>query len=257
MKRVVLLALIAAICAGALLYSYLGQLEQQKQVQVVYENVVIAATDIPAYSTITAEMITFKQMPEGSAHPYAARSIDEVIGYVTESDIIAGEEILPSKLKQLGQTESGLSYIIPEGMRAITVAVDEISGIGGFIQRGDYVDILSYTTTSYQPESTDPTLTEEEAAAQEATGTQATTVVVAQNICIAAIGTSLANVSSSSTDGSVGYGSVTLYVTPEDAMRVIQAEKSGAIILALRASNDHTPNDQDPVINDILLEKAK
>ncbi|MEZ4508426.1 MAG: hypothetical protein R2912_01165 [Eubacteriales bacterium] len=43
MKKVVLFALIAALCAGALLYVYLGKLEQQKEVKVVYESVVVAA----------------------------------------------------------------------------------------------------------------------------------------------------------------------------------------------------------------------
>jgi len=147
MKKVVLFALIAALCAGALLYVYLGRLEQQKEVPVVYEDVVVAAEDIPAFTPITAEMITINKVPQGTSHPLAARSAVEVVGYVTESEIIKSEEILPVKLKQPGQTDSGLSYIVPDGMRAVTIAVDEISGVAGFLQRGDYVAGISYPPT--------------------------------------------------------------------------------------------------------------
>ena len=99
MKKIVIFALIAALCAGALLYFYLGNLEAQKQVEVQYDTVVAAATDIPAYTQITADMLTLKQIPQGYAHPLAARTVEEVVGLVTVSDILAGEEMLPSKLK--------------------------------------------------------------------------------------------------------------------------------------------------------------
>ena len=63
MKKVVLFAIIAALCAGALLYFYLGNLEQSKEVKVEYDNVVVAMADIPAYTPITVDMVTFKQIP--------------------------------------------------------------------------------------------------------------------------------------------------------------------------------------------------
>ena len=149
MKKVVLFSLIAAICAGVMLYLYLGKLEQQKQVQIVYEEVVVAAQDIPAYTAITPEMLTVQQIPKGTAHPLAARAVSDAAGFVTEGAILAGEEVIPAKLKKPGQVESGLSYVIPKGMRAVTIGVDEISGFAGFLQRGDYVDIYAYITTSY------------------------------------------------------------------------------------------------------------
>lgn len=256
MKKVVLFALIAAICAGALLYVYLGKLEQQKQVQIVYEDVVVAAEDIPAYTSITAEMLTVKQVPEGTAHNLAARAVADAVGFVTESEILAGEEVIPAKLKQPGQIESGLSYVIPKGMRAVTVGVDEISGFAGFLQRGDYVDIYAYITTSYQtPEQEALSATEEQATKQTQ---QATTVLAAQNVCIVAVGSSLSTTDSSSSENGdgIGYSSVTVLVTPEDAMRVIQGARSGAVMIVLRANGDHETIVQEPVVSDTLLEKA-
>ena len=260
MKKVGLFALIAALCAGALLYFYLGSLESQKQVKVEYESVVVAATDIPAYTPITNEMVTFKQIPAGYAHPLAARTTEEVVGYVTESTILAGEELLPSKLKQFGETDSGLSYVVPEGLRAVTVAVDEVSGVAGFLQRGDYVDVISYTTTTYVPAKAPVVADGETPTEDQLPQTLSTTLVAAQNVRVAAVGKSLAaGATGTTTDDTAtqGYTSVTLLLTPEDTMRVVQGAKSGSIVLILRASGDHTPNTQEPVINDMLLIRAE
>lgn len=262
MKKIVIFALIAALCAGALLYFYLGNLEAQKHVEVQYDTVVAAAVDIPAYTQITGDMLTLQQIPQGYAHPLAARTIEEVVGLVTVSDIVAGEQVLPSKLKEFGQTDSGLAYVVPEGMRAVTVSVDEVSGVAGFLKRGDYVDVISYTSTSFDMKA---------AAAQAQTGadqtaseapqggtSQSTTVIAAQNVLIAAIGTSLSTGTNAGGDAApVGYNSVTLILTPEDAMRVVQGSRSGALVLILRASGDHAANTQNPVINDSLLIKPE
>ena len=275
MKKVVVFALIAALCAGALLYFYLGKIEQQHEVKVEYESVVVAAVNIPAYTPITTEMVTLSQVPLGSSHPLAAHTLEEVIGYVTENDIIAGEQILPVKLKQLGESDSGLSYIVPDGMRAVTIAVDEVTGVAGFLQRGDYVDVISYITTSYEPTTETQDLTQAsqsdqaalagetdltaatEQPVQTGEGSQSTTLIAAQNVRIAALGTSLANGTSGAAEGAVGYNTITLFLTPEQAMRVVHAARSGAIVIILRASGDHADNTEVPIINNMLLEKAK
>ena len=262
MKKIVIFALIAALCAGALLYFYLGNLEAEKQVEVQYDTVVAAATDIPAYTQITGDMLTLKQIPQGYAHPLAAKTVEEAVGLVTVSDIVAGEEILPSKLKEFGATDSGLAYVVPEGMRAVTVSVDEVSGVAGFLKRGDYVDVISYTSTSFDmkaaAEAQTQTGTDQTTEAPQGGTSQSTTVIAAQNVLVAAIGTSL---SSSTTNGedpaAIAYNSVTLILTPEDAMRVVQGSRSGSLILILRASGDHAANTQDPVVNDSLLIKPE
>lgn len=257
MKKVVLFAVIAALCAGALLYFYLGKLETQKEVKIEYDNVVVAAVDIPAFTPITADMVTFKQIPMGYAHPLSAHTIEEVVGYVTESEILQGEEIFIAKLKQYGESDSGLSYIVPEGMRALTIAVDEVSGVAGFLQPGDYVDVLSYTTATVQTVKTEQAPDGTQQTTQTAQSVS-TTVVAAQNIRVVAIGMSLTTNTQVAADGSTAmYGSVTLLVTPEDAMRIVQGSKSGVIALILRASGDHEQNTERPVVNDTLLEQAK
>ncbi len=266
MKKVVIFALIAALAAGTMLYLYLDKLEQTKEIPLVYEDVLVAARDIPAFSEITVDMVVVKQVLQGSSHPRAARASDEAVGFVTEGLIVEGEEILPAKLKQQGQEESGLSYLVPQGMRALTVAVDEISGVAGFLQRGDYVDVIAYTTTSYsledaaQPEGAGGDAAQPEGAAENAAAraTQSTSVVAAQNVRVAAVGRTLqrAAAGSGGASGEV-YGSVTLFLTPTDVMRVLQAAKGGIITIVLRASGDHAPLVEEPVVNDTLLDRAE
>ena len=257
MKKVGLFALIAALCAGALLYFYLDKLETQKEVKVDYDTVVVAAMDIPAFTPITGDMLKYKQIPMGYANPNAARKFDDVIGFVTEAQILQGEELYAAKLKKFGETGSGLSYMVPEGMRAMTIAVDDISGVAGFIQRGDYVDVLSFTTVTIYGNSIKEAYrakvgTPEPAEIEEST--ESATVVVAQDICVAAIGKTLAN---KLTDGEETYTSVTLFVTPEDAMRIVQGSKTGVLTLLLRASGDHDRNIELPILSNQLLELAR
>ena len=258
MKKVVLFALIAALCAGALLYFYLGNLEAQKQVKIEYDSVVVAASEIPAYTPITAEMLTFQNIPVGYAHPQAVRTLEEAIGFLSESEIVAGEQLISSKLKQFGETESGLSYVVPSGMRAVTVAVDEVTGVAGFLQRGDFVDVIAYTTTTIIPEQAPASTDGTTATAAQQAQTQSTTLVAAQNVRIAAIGTSLSSATTPAEgETAMGYSTVTLFLTTEDAMRVVQGARSGAIVLVLRSSGDHAPNVEVPFINDQLLVQAK
>jgi pilus assembly protein CpaB len=257
MKKVVLFAIIAALCAGGLLYFYLGNLEQSKEVKTEFDSVVVATQDIPAFTLVTADMVQYQQVPMGYAHPLATRSMEDVVGYVTECDIAAGEEMLTSKIKQFGETTSGLSYMVPTGMRAMTVSVDETSGVAGFIQRGDFVDVLAFTTVTIYGNEVKEAYREKVGTLPPGEideSTESATIVVAQNICVGAIGTTFAN---KVTDPATPYTSVTLFVTPEDAMRILQASKSGVLALTLRASGDHERNTELPILSNQLLKLAK
>ncbi len=134
-------------------------------------------------------------------------------------------------------------------MRAVTVPGRSFPA-SRFPPGGDYVDVIAYTTTSY--------LAEGQTVPADATTvpTQATTLVAAQNVCVAAVGTTLKPSAATDEASSELYASVTLFLTPEEAMRVIQGAKSGVIMLTLRASSDHDANEEDPVISDSLLVPA-
>ncbi len=232
MKKVYIIAAVLAVLAGALLFVYLGNLEAPGQSDIETEAVVTAARDIPAYSTIDESMLTVTNFPKGTAHIKSARNISDVVGKTTEGVILAGEQIITEKLKS---EKSGLSYMLPEGMRAITIAVDEVSGIAGFIKIGDYVDIICNTNTGYSTSYN-------------------TTFTVAQNVKIAALDKQIVTTATSGgTSVAASYAYLTLFVTPQQSLDIVHSYRAGVLSIALRRFSDHKTVDMNPVDNNDLL----
>jgi pilus assembly protein CpaB len=220
MKKIIVLAICFALLTGLLTYAFLQKLEQPDEVS--YEEAVVAVDDIPPYTSITAEMVAVKKLPEGAAHPKAAHAVSEVEGLVTESLILAEEQILPETLKVKGKSESGLSYVIPEGYRAYTISVDETTGVAWFLRRGDIVDVFADLADVPFEEKT------------ESNGH--VSLLLVEGCELAAVGTTTEAVK----EEERFYASVTLLVTPEDAQRLTYAISEGKIHLALRGINDRS-----------------
>ena len=103
--------------------------------------VVIITQPVKAGKNITTDQIKAVVWP-GSAVPQGAfTSATKVVGRVARVSMIPGEPVLPGKLAPKGAT-GGLSSIIPEGKRAITVKVNEVIAVAGFALPGSYVDVL-------------------------------------------------------------------------------------------------------------------
>jgi len=103
--------------------------------------VVVVQQPIKAGKAITADQVKAIAWP-GSAVPQdASTRTKDVVGRVARVSMIPGEPVLPGKLAPKG-SKGGLSSIIPEGKRAITVKVNEVIAVAGFALPGSYVDIL-------------------------------------------------------------------------------------------------------------------
>ena len=120
---------------------------------VAAEPVVVAAQDIPAGATITSEMVTVKDIAISSVIPEVFRETDNVVGQVTTVQIVAGEQVLPTKVSTTAidtstiEGELPISLVIPAGMRGFAVAISEAGAAGGLAQPGDFVDLLSSEET--------------------------------------------------------------------------------------------------------------
>ena len=123
-KRIVVLAAAVALATTILLSIYLRSVERQNIINYNTDTVVVAKEDIPVDTKITPDMVELREIAADSVHPDAAMSVDEVIGYITKSDIMAREQVLLGRIAT-GQTAPGLSYKIPEGMRAMTISTNE------------------------------------------------------------------------------------------------------------------------------------
>lgn len=103
--------------------------------------VVVASSDISPGSALRAGLIKEASWPQELIPPKAASSLREVEGRVLITPVAKGEPILQSKLAPEG-TAAGLGGLLDENKRALTVRVDDVSGVAGFIHPGDRVDVL-------------------------------------------------------------------------------------------------------------------
>lgn len=154
-RTIIIIALILAIAAAVVSYMFISGTFGTADNMVP---VVTAAQDIPLNTTVTKEMLTVKNMPETYAHPQSYRIVDQAVGKTSKVQILNGEQILPNRIADKDKQGNRFSYNIADKQRAITIAVNEVSGVGGYPVVGDRVDILltrdlsgtTYTGTIFQ-----------------------------------------------------------------------------------------------------------
>ena len=222
MKKNIIIAVIAALIAGALVMYY-GQMvnQQATESQERYVTAYVAAADIAPNTEITADMVTEKQIPTSMAATGTATASDQIVGNFCESTIPAGEQFYLVNLKTKAEK---LSLNIPQGSVAITVGVTDTTGVAYGIQSGDAVDIYA----TYMP-----TQTPEQAAANiEA---EQITKLLASNVPVLKSGT---YVDVADETGALAYSSITLSVTPDQAAQLIHMETNGTLTMALRSDGD-------------------
>jgi pilus assembly protein CpaB len=103
--------------------------------------VIIAATDISPGTALSRGLVKTVTWPLKVIPPKSAATMHEIEGRVAMVPIPQGNPILFAMLAPEG-TAAGLSGILPDGKRALTVKVDEVAGVAGFIHPGDHVDVL-------------------------------------------------------------------------------------------------------------------
>lgn len=109
--------------------------------RIVTVPVVVMRTDVEAGQKLEAAHVGVQQWPRTSLPIGRVARIKDVIGRVAAGPMVRGEAVVAGKLASKGH-DAGLSAVVPEGYRALTVAVDEVIGVGGFVQAGDRVDVL-------------------------------------------------------------------------------------------------------------------
>ncbi len=182
--------------------------------------VVVAATDIPLGAKIEAKDVTTVRIPKASLPPRYYADPVKVVGRGVVQQISKGDYVLPNKLA--GENAgSGLPALIPPGMLAVSVRVNEVIGVAGFVQPGTRVDVLVTGASA---------------------GGEQQTITVLRNVAVIAAGQRLER---SSTGESQNTPVITLLVSPDDAQKLALASNEGRIQLALRNPLD-TRQDQIP-----------
>ena len=138
LKALVFFVLAIGLGLAAAVYAntWIGQ-----RTNISANKVVVAAVDVPAGSRLTPEMLTMVDWPSSSLPAGAIKDPALLKERVVKLDVVRGEAIIEGKLAPAG-TKGGLSAVIAEGKRAMTVRVNEVVGVAGFALPGNYVDIL-------------------------------------------------------------------------------------------------------------------
>jgi pilus assembly protein CpaB len=131
-----LVAIVLGLAAAVYANAWIGQ-----RSNISANKVVVASVDIPAGGRIEPEMLTAVDWPSGSLPAGSVSDPTLLKARVVKLDVVRGEAIIEGKLAPNG-TKGGLSAVIAEGKRAMTVRVNDVVGVAGFALPGNYVDIL-------------------------------------------------------------------------------------------------------------------
>lgn len=180
--------------------------------------VVVAAMDIELGSRLNRQMLAEVDWPSGSVPQGAIGDIQSLQDRVVKTSIQRGEAILNAKLAPVG-TQGGLSAVIAEGKRAMTVRVNDVVGVAGFALPGNYVDVM---VSAQQDRATGK---EDNEQISKTVLTQVLVLAVAQEA------------SRDDTKPKV-VNAVTLELSPEDAEKLDLARNIGTLSLVLRNQVD-------------------
>ena len=215
-NRVVLVlvtAVLLGLAASFMVWRYMNQpgtlqaTEKPEGAQVV-----AAAVDIPVGTLITGEKLKLVSIDGANLPPGHFLDRRKVVGRGIVMPVVVNEPILESKLAPQG-AGAGLPTVIPDGMRGVSVKVDEVIGVAGFVLPGTTVDVL-VTVNDRQGEAE-----------------LSLTKLVLQNVRVLAAGESIQKDSEGKPQKVTV---ITLLVTPEDAEKLTLASTEGRIQLALR-----------------------
>lgn len=208
----VTLTILTGIITGFLAWQYLTGVKATA-VNEVMSTVVMTTYKVPNGTRLTSAMVKTVRVPAGSVPAQASTQPEQVIGQMTIAELREGEIITAQQLAS-SQTGNEVPYKIPAGYRAITIAVNPLSGVAGHIKPGHYVDILMrYITTANPPEIK--------------------VITLVQNSLVLAAGPDLQK-----KEGVQAVENITMAVTPQDAQNVMLSEKIGEMKLVLRPATD-------------------
>jgi pilus assembly protein CpaB len=213
------------VLTGALLFGLMAAVTVSKYLsnaQAFSKNlnqVAVAKVAIPLGTKIIAEQVSMVQFPRESTPDGAFTSADKLVGRVAVVNILAREPVTESKLAPEG-TAGGLSAVIPEGYRAMTVKVDDVVGISGFVMPGTLVDVVVVINPEQKSAQFQGPISK----------------IVLQNIKVLANGQNIDKPENQRDANSVK--AVTLQVTPEQAEKLALASTEGRLQLVMRNSID-------------------
>jgi pilus assembly protein CpaB len=228
---------LAVLAGGGLAYATYNAIngQQPKTVNAPTDSVVVAANDLALGKELKKEDLTIVQFPKGREPEGTFSTPGDLVGRGVISPMVRNEIVLPAKLasKEAG---AGLPPIIPDGMRALSVRVNEVIGVAGYVLPGTLVDVLATASPTDQHADT-------------------TTKVILSKVQVLTAGTRMEQDQDKGKPMQVTV--VTLLVYPDQAERLALASTEGKIQLALRNPLDVSAPETPGIRPATLLGLAK
>ena len=212
----IVIAVVLGLIAAIGIWQYLNKTQQKVKELTITRAVVVASKQIPAGKKIEDTDLAIKQLPAQAVPKDYPSSIDSLKGRIVKSTIDTDEVITQGRLVGEGAA-GGLPVVIPPGQRAITIRVNEVVGVGGFISPGDHVDILSV-----MKKNEDQTFSK----------------TILQNVLVIAVGDKIFDPSIYADPQSKIVAQVTFALSPKDSEKLALASETSQLHLILRPHSE-------------------
>lgn len=241
-RQAIAVAITCGVLAALLSYAYLRRASTSRPpAQPATVTVVYSRASAEPGVRVTPAMLGTRSVPADQAPADAIRSPGEVDGWVVVTPISAGDILTRSNVRQ-PSSALGLRFLVPEGMRAVTVALDQVSGVAGLAKPGDHVDVIA----TFDLPGSEMTVSR----------------IVLQDVEVLAVGSQIVPTEAEQAEAPPAEGTAaqprqqakieptaTLAVTPEEAEKLVLADTEGKIRLALRRAGDRGFVQVPPVVN--------
>ena len=189
-----------------------------REVRLPTTPVVVAAANLPLGTELRRDDLRAIAWPADAVPEGSFTDPQDLVGRGLIQSVTQNETVLPGKLAPVG-AGAGLPPVIPEGMRALSVRVNDVIGVAGYVLPGNHVDVLATVSPTNSPGDM-------------------TSKIVLTNVLVLAAGTRIEQDVENNKPISVSV--VTLQVNPMEAERLTLASTEGKIQLALRNPLDET-----------------
>ncbi len=225
---------VALVVAGATAIFFTRYLEARTAAaRIPTVKVVVAATDIPMATALREEVLRVVDWPAASRPDRAPSDPRQVAGRVALTTLLRGEPILEPKLAST-TAGSGLAALLPAGMRAVAVRVDDVVGVAGFIHPGDHVDVIVTMKAS------------------DTSGVPPVSKIILQSIRVLAVGKEVSD-TGSGREKALPATVATLMVDSAQSEKLALAATKGSILLTLRSRVDVVEVDTTGMVPPTLL----
>ena len=219
----VVMALVMGLVAAKTARDMMRRARAATKIEVPTTRVVVASRDIAAGAELAVEDLAIGEVPGKLVPAGTAADPLALVGRVAVANMVAGQTVLETLLAP-AETGAGLQALVPRGMRALTIEVNEISGVAGHLTPGSRVDVIA-------------TLTGQDVRQDVVTRT------VAQAVPVTAVGQRVARPAgvqgaAAAVEAPQLTKSVTLLVTPQQAELIQLVSTAARCTLALRGSRD-------------------